>query len=443
MRSYDGPFRIDGLTIWQASRATSAAPTFFERLEIGTNEFIDGGMGSNNPSKALFNETQRLFKQDHDRTLACIISIGTGVPKRIDLAKLDGFGLTYIKDLVKALSGMATDCQEIAEEMTAVFKATPSVYIRFDVEQGLQVVRIKSYEDLNIIRANTQSYLIKDAQQEKLTLAAKSLTSEGPGQWLRQNRDPWLLIIDSVDDLEQSNVLQLLPDCSHGAILITSSKSNPGSLGGIERSIEIRELDENSSVELLFSKIKDTEYPPREKAINVVTSLHGLPLAIEHSAVALRPGASPNPHNPDGSVPIHHAADKGHSEVVELLSSWGSNEQCSHLPAPQVGEKEDDESIAPLCSSEPSGSVLAADNEDIEVVELLWSFDDDARDSHLCVPQMEKLDTDDYRDLVDLPGCHSWVSDRLMSRTLTPETYPPSERPTRGPTAIWKKWINR
>ncbi|KAH0183877.1 hypothetical protein KCV03_g9380, partial [Aureobasidium melanogenum] len=181
MRSYDGPFRIDGLTIWQASRATSAAPTFFERLEIGTNEFIDGGMGSNNPSKALFNETQRLFKQDHDRTLACIISIGTGVPKRIDLAKLDGFGLTYIKDLVKALSGMATDCQEIAEEMTAVFKATPSVYIRFDVEQGLQVVRIKSYEDLNIIRANTQSYLIKDAQQEKLTLAAKSLTSEGPG----------------------------------------------------------------------------------------------------------------------------------------------------------------------------------------------------------------------------------------------------------------------
>jgi patatin-like phospholipase/acyl hydrolase len=75
MRSYDGPFRIDGLTIWQATRATSAAPTFFERLEIGTNEFIDRGMGSNNPSKTLLNETQRLFKQDHDRTLACIIEL--------------------------------------------------------------------------------------------------------------------------------------------------------------------------------------------------------------------------------------------------------------------------------------------------------------------------------------------------------------------------------
>ncbi|KAH0157635.1 hypothetical protein KCU67_g7827, partial [Aureobasidium melanogenum] len=538
MRSYDGPFTIDGLTIWQTARATSAAPTFFERLEIGTDEFIDGGMGSNNPSKALLNETQR-------------------VPKCIDLAKLNGFGLTYIKDLVKALSGMAADCQEFAEEMTAVFKATPSVYIRFDVEQGLQDVRMNSCEDLNIIRANTQSYLMKDAQQENLTLAAKSLISEGPGtrqcielsqippltkrffgrqnvlenlhetlgtgsehvkrlviwgfpgsgktsialryiqrfrhehqaviwvnalnqqtvqrsiaeaagsiQWLRQNRDRWLLIIDSVDDLEQSNILQLLPDCSHGAILITSSKSNPGSLWGIERSIEIRELDEDSSVELLFSNIKDTEYP-------LVASIANMPRLIRESLsngatpdalgaaertpltyaakrsyteivhMLLAACASPKPHNPDGSVPIHHAPDKGHSEVVELLSSWSSDEQCSNLPAPQVGEKEDDESIAPLCSSEPSGSVPAADNEDFEVVELLWSFDDDERDSHLCVPQIERLDTDDYRNPFGLPGCHSWVSDRLMSRTLTPETYPPSERPTRSPIAVWKKWINR
>ncbi|KAH0021871.1 hypothetical protein KCU78_g5966, partial [Aureobasidium melanogenum] len=424
MRSYDGPFRIDGLTIWQAARATSAAPTFFERLEIGTNEFIDGGIGFNNPSKALLRETRRLFEKDPDRSVTCIISIGTGVPKRIDLAKLSGFGLAYIKDLVKALSDMATDCQEIAEEMTAMFKATPNIYVRFDVEQGLQDVRMDSYEDLNIIRANTQNYLMKDAQQEKLTLAASLLASDGPGrcrvstldpvvginsssapgplkthqcielsqippltkrffgrqdvledlhkilgadggdvkrvviwgfpgsgktsialryiqrfrheyramiwvnalnqqtvqrsiaeaagsiagragnlsqtssrgpnhllivkQWLRQNRDAWLLVIDSVDDLEQSNVLQLLPDCSHGAVLITSSKSDPGDLWDIENNIEVRELDEGSSVELLCSKIKDIRYPPHEKAINVVNSLHRLPLAIEHAAVALR-----------------------------------------------------------------------------------------------------------------------------------------------------------
>ncbi|KAG9734060.1 hypothetical protein KCU73_g10877, partial [Aureobasidium melanogenum] len=426
MRSYDGPFKIDDVTIWQAAPATSAAPAFFKPLVIGHDEFVDGGLGFNNPSKALLKETQRLFEKDPDRTVTCIISIGTGVPKSIDLEKPKGMGVTYFKDLLEAISAMATDCQKIAEEMTALVKATPDVYVRFNVEQGLQNVKMDSYSDLGVIKANTRNYLMEEAEQEKLKLAAQLLASEGPGlcrvstldpvigtntsftpsslkayeclelsqippltkrffgrqnvledlhktlgadsesedvkrivvwgfpgsgktsvalryvqkfrheyraviwvnalnqqsvqrsvaeaagsitsmagnlpqtsslepnhlftvrQWLRQNREPWLLIIDSVDDLEQSNVLQLLPDCSHGAILITSSKSNPGSLWGIERSIEIRELDENSSVELLFSTIKDTEYPPREKVLNVVTSLHRLHLAIEHSAVASR-----------------------------------------------------------------------------------------------------------------------------------------------------------
>jgi patatin-like phospholipase/acyl hydrolase len=38
-----------GFKIWEAARATSAAPTYFERLKVGDDEFIDGGMGYNNP----------------------------------------------------------------------------------------------------------------------------------------------------------------------------------------------------------------------------------------------------------------------------------------------------------------------------------------------------------------------------------------------------------
>ncbi|KAF1350209.1 acyl transferase/acyl hydrolase/lysophospholipase [Delphinella strobiligena] len=44
MRSYADSTNIDGLTIWQAARATSAAPTFFKRLKIGNREYIDGGI---------------------------------------------------------------------------------------------------------------------------------------------------------------------------------------------------------------------------------------------------------------------------------------------------------------------------------------------------------------------------------------------------------------
>ncbi|KDR66798.1 hypothetical protein GALMADRAFT_29105, partial [Galerina marginata CBS 339.88] len=40
--------------IWEAARATSAAPTFFKRIEIGRNQpFIDGGLGRNNPSQVV------------------------------------------------------------------------------------------------------------------------------------------------------------------------------------------------------------------------------------------------------------------------------------------------------------------------------------------------------------------------------------------------------
>jgi predicted acylesterase/phospholipase RssA len=48
----DDPTKIHDLsriTIWQAARATSAAPTYFERLTVGDDQFVDGGLGYNNP----------------------------------------------------------------------------------------------------------------------------------------------------------------------------------------------------------------------------------------------------------------------------------------------------------------------------------------------------------------------------------------------------------
>ena len=37
--------------IWEAARATSAAPSFFDSIKIGEygEEFTDGGTGANNP----------------------------------------------------------------------------------------------------------------------------------------------------------------------------------------------------------------------------------------------------------------------------------------------------------------------------------------------------------------------------------------------------------
>lgn len=74
------------IRIWEAARATSAAPTFFKRICIGSKgaeeEFLEGGMGCNNPvlkpievAKEAFPDLKQEFpgREPH---FDCILSIG-------------------------------------------------------------------------------------------------------------------------------------------------------------------------------------------------------------------------------------------------------------------------------------------------------------------------------------------------------------------------------
>jgi patatin-like phospholipase/acyl hydrolase len=52
LRSYINPQDISALPdikIWEAARATSAAPMYFKPMKVGDYELIDGGLGANNP----------------------------------------------------------------------------------------------------------------------------------------------------------------------------------------------------------------------------------------------------------------------------------------------------------------------------------------------------------------------------------------------------------
>src|SRR5580704_2986380 len=75
-------------TIWEAARATMAAPTFFKAIDIGypglKERFIDGGYGRNNPVAQIFEEAGLVFP---DRLVACVISIGTGQAETISIPK--------------------------------------------------------------------------------------------------------------------------------------------------------------------------------------------------------------------------------------------------------------------------------------------------------------------------------------------------------------------
>jgi hypothetical protein len=159
-------------TIWQAGRATSADPTFFEHIEIRLSgieeEFVGGGISHNNPTASLLSEAKVLFPHHQ---IACIISLGTGQPHTISIPKpslLNRFPLS------NAIQGMVTDCEKTHQFFADHFAGTANLYFRFNVEQGMQNIPPNQWEKLSHVAANTRQYI---QSQLVITQLAKAVTS--------------------------------------------------------------------------------------------------------------------------------------------------------------------------------------------------------------------------------------------------------------------------
>ncbi|KAF8158515.1 acyl transferase/acyl hydrolase/lysophospholipase [Crassisporium funariophilum] len=70
-------------TIWQAARATSAAPTYFPRIKLDDYEYVDGGLGFNNPVLLLMGEARLHF--GFARPIGCLVTVGTGMEPNVSL----------------------------------------------------------------------------------------------------------------------------------------------------------------------------------------------------------------------------------------------------------------------------------------------------------------------------------------------------------------------
>ncbi|KAJ7852228.1 hypothetical protein B0H13DRAFT_2284385 [Mycena leptocephala] len=166
-------------TIWQAGRATSAAPTFFKQIRIGPpgieEAFVDGGMGQNNPIAALSLEAQVMFP---DRQIACIISLGTGQPHTIKIPTPSLLKRLFPLDVIEAIKGIATDCEKQHQLSAHHFDPVPHVYFRFNVERGMQDIQLNQWERLGDVAANTRQYLLSHPTQNQLVDAVKSLVEK-------------------------------------------------------------------------------------------------------------------------------------------------------------------------------------------------------------------------------------------------------------------------
>ncbi|KAI9665063.1 MAG: hypothetical protein M1821_006511 [Bathelium mastoideum] len=166
-------------TIWEAVRATCAAPTYFSSIKIGPEsrkeEFIDGGVGSNNPINELHEEAGRLF--DKTQRVACIVSLGTGVRNTIQVEQahlLDKIVLP--RNLIKGFKKLALDSERNAKMMGHKYARTQGFYFRLNVEKGLEKIRLADWEKLTEVRTHTLAYLDDPDVSAKVDGIARALT---------------------------------------------------------------------------------------------------------------------------------------------------------------------------------------------------------------------------------------------------------------------------
>ena len=62
-------------SLWQAARASSAAPVYFTPYLEGASTFVDGGIGCNNPAGFALQEAHILWP---NLPVKVIVSLGTG-----------------------------------------------------------------------------------------------------------------------------------------------------------------------------------------------------------------------------------------------------------------------------------------------------------------------------------------------------------------------------
>jgi hypothetical protein len=175
---YQADYSILNPTICDAIMATAAATSFFEVAKIGAQEFIDGALGANNPVFEVTNEAGALWGTDFDASAEeftqCIVSIGTGHP-----------GKEAFKDtasgIIGSLTKLATECDAVNDKFLGQWRKAfdEQRTFRFNVQQGLQGMKLDKVEERGPLEQATDEYLREPEQVRNLKRCVLSLCEDG------------------------------------------------------------------------------------------------------------------------------------------------------------------------------------------------------------------------------------------------------------------------
>jgi hypothetical protein len=197
--------------IWEAARATTAAPSFFKPMIIPNPPppitYVDGGLGCNNPSQLAIVEAQRIWGTGKK---ICIVSIGTGQQSAksiVDESQLETNLETQqsiFKTVQLSLSGVMSKLPywdtakniprgvlallKMANALTSIVTNTETVhdmlqresdqqypYFRFNVERDVGDIGLEDWKKMHALTTHTTAYMAIFESEKRKIMCAKCL----------------------------------------------------------------------------------------------------------------------------------------------------------------------------------------------------------------------------------------------------------------------------
>ncbi|KAL9017793.1 MAG: hypothetical protein Q9185_004882 [Variospora sp. 1 TL-2023] len=310
--------------IWEAARATTAAPTFFKRITIeddggAQEDFLDGGLRFNNPARLVLEEAMTCF--EGASKLGCLVSIGTGHAGTIGLSQPDAFQKILPTEMVGVLKRITTNCEETAHELAGRFRQSPDRYFRYSVSHGVGSISLEEWEKMNEVQVHTKAYMQEvdvsssidkvnrythifwvDAsnrdtieqsyKSEAIKLGRTSDKNISLTEALRELefcQGRWLLMFDGADSLEE--ISGLFPPGRYGDIIYTSRNPMLRRLPA-SQTLHVSELDYDEAPELLLksARLNVSSTDHRAQASAIVAELGYLALAIDQAGAYIASG---------------------------------------------------------------------------------------------------------------------------------------------------------
>jgi hypothetical protein len=188
------------VAIWEAARATTAAPFYFDPIKISNRKFGDGGFGNNNPAEEMRTEVSCMNGND-SKSIALLLSIGTG---EIPISRFEDGPLQKYIAYLNAARRLASDAESAHERLESWRTDHELPYYRFNVKKGMGLDKIKLDEwktpkwynkcresTLDRIRKATEKYCEQQEVQDQMRVVAKILVDHRNA---RKEHDLWPLV---------------------------------------------------------------------------------------------------------------------------------------------------------------------------------------------------------------------------------------------------------